>query len=288
VNRTEFLEGRRKGIGSSDVAPVLGLSPWGSPLTVYLDKIGQPESDELSPPLEWGIRKEAVIAAAVMDKTGWSLEKVPTATHRHFDFLIASVDRVNQDGDIIEIKTSGFTQGWGEPETDDVPEHVWLQVQHQLEVLDQTDTAWVYVLIGSCDFRRYRVERDPEYLETVIDPLTEFWKCVESRTPPEIDFADANALAAVQRLYQPKPGTMKVLEPEAVSLVEQYADLGTEITRMGKERDAIKARLIAELGDFETGLLTDGRHVRRKLTERKGYVVEPSTYFDFRILKGSK
>ena len=41
LSRDEWLAIRRTGIGSSDIAGVLGLSPWASPYTVWADKRGR-------------------------------------------------------------------------------------------------------------------------------------------------------------------------------------------------------------------------------------------------------
>ena len=38
-NREQFLLDRKQGIGGSDVAAIMGLSPWKSALGVYLDKV---------------------------------------------------------------------------------------------------------------------------------------------------------------------------------------------------------------------------------------------------------
>ena len=38
VNRDQFLAGRKKGIGGSDVAAILGFSPYKSPYQLWLDK----------------------------------------------------------------------------------------------------------------------------------------------------------------------------------------------------------------------------------------------------------
>ncbi len=290
TERTAWLEARRNGIGSSDAPAILGLSKWKTALDVYLAKVSPVEGDApMSGPQEWGHRMEPAISAAIMDHHGWKLDKVPTLAHHVYPFLIASPDRVNQDGDIIEIKTSMRSEGWGEPETSDIPQAYWLQVQHQLEVA-QRETAWVFVLIAGSDFRRYRIPRDADYLPTVINPLADFWQRVEEHRPPEPDWGHESTLNAINRLYEPKPGTFKVLEGDAQNLADEYQLCGKAKTDAEARQKELKARLIAELGDFEEGLLTDGRRLRRKLTERKGYTVEATSYHDFRILnpKGAK
>ncbi len=240
--RVAWLESRRNGIGSSDAPAILGLSKWKTALDCYLAKVSPVEGDApMSGPQEWGHRAEPMIAAAIIDHHGWKLEMVPTLAHKDYSFLIASPDRANQDGDIIEIKTSMRSEGWGEPETADVPQAYWCQVQHQLEVSDR-NVGWIFVLIAGNDFRRYRIDRDADYLPTVINPLADFWQRVEERRPPEPDWSHESTLNALNRLYEPKPGTFKVLESESLNLVDEYQQCGTakaEAEAMTAEQDAL-------------------------------------------------
>ena len=51
-NRETFLLDRKLGIGGSDIAPIMGLSPWSTPLDVYRDKMNpaviyEEESEDL-------------------------------------------------------------------------------------------------------------------------------------------------------------------------------------------------------------------------------------------------
>lgn len=287
MDRMEWLESRRNGIGSSDVAKIVGLSQWGNALNVYLAKVQPARSEELTPAQEWGHRLEPVISSAIMDHHGWKLEKVPTIKHKEHEFLIASPDRVNQDGEICEIKTSSRAEGWGEVETSEIPEQYWLQCQHQLEVADR-QTCWVFVLIGHSDFRRYRVERDAEYMTIVFDQLREFWEMVKARTPPPPDWSHPSTLSALNRLYQPKPGTVKQLGEVETTWADEYQRLGEEIDRLKDQREELKARLIAAAGEAEFSELTDGRAITRKIVTRKAYEVKESTYTDFRIKAAPK
>ncbi len=292
--RIAFLEARRNGIGSSDVAKILGVSRWGTAIDVYLDKIESPViSEKMAAPLEWGIRSEPIIAAAISDYHGWVLTKPNPSTkfHAEYPFLAASPDRINDSGELIEIKTSGRVDGWGEPETDDIPQQYWLQCQHQLAVWHSHDPSvevcWVFVLISQCDFRRYYIRRDAEYLPSVLPALQDFWTCVENRTPPAPDFEHMAAIASLNRLYKPRPGTFATLDDSAATVADEYARLGAVIKDAEGHRDSCKAALIAHLGDHETGLLPDGREIVRKIEHRKEYTVA-ATSFPKLLIKKAK
>lgn len=290
--RLQFLENRRAGIGSSDVAKILGVSKWGTATDVYVDKIEPAHvasGERIAPQLEWGIRSEPIIAAAISDYNGWQLKKVDTMAHAEYPFLIASPDRINDNGELIEIKTSGRVEGWGEPETDDIPQQYWLQCQHQLAVwhshFPETEVCWVFVLISQCDFRRYYIRRDEEYLSSVLPALQNFWKCVESRTPSPVDFEHLAALSSLNRLYKPKPGTFTKLDDEALALAQEYERLGPEIETLKGQRDSVKAALIVRMKDKEIGVFPDGSEVNRKMQTRKEHTVKESTFPVLRLKK---
>lgn len=291
MNRMEFLEARRKGIGSSDVAKIVGISRFGTALDVYLDKVNPVAASTrpMEPRLEWGQRAEPMIAAAIMDHHGWELAKPKTMAHAEHSFLLASPDRENDSGELIEIKTAERADGWGEPETDEIPDQYWLQVQHQLEVFashrTDVETCWVFVLIGQGDFRRYRIPRDPGYLDTVIEPLREFWTAVETRTPPEPDWSHRSTLDTVKRLREGKPGTAIDLDDATKLRTDEYERLGAEIKRLTEARDELKARLIHAMDAAELGNLPDGRSITLKTIHRNGYAVQPCDYLDLRIKK---
>lgn len=287
TERQSFLEARQKGIGSSDVAPILGLSPWKSALDVYLDKVQPIAPKKMAPHLEWGLRHEPSMAAAIMDHYGWTLHKTVTISHADYPFLLSSADRENQDGEICELKTSRNGEGFGAPDTDEVPDYYWMQCQHQMACRASHgwtgDKCWLFVLIGGSDFRRYRIPRDDGYLPTVIDSLVSFWNAVENRTPPEPDWQHESTIDAVKRLFQPKPGTSTRLDVNAKSLTDEYERFGAEIKAIETCREETKARLIAAIGEYEVGELDDGRSIVRKQVDRAGYTVEPKSYVDFRI-----
>ena len=92
--RAAWLEGRRTGIGGSDVAAVLGLNPWKTPLDVWNDKLGLSEDKGMSEPAYWGTVLEDTVAREFQQRTGMKVQKV---THQFVDpecdWMIANIDR---------------------------------------------------------------------------------------------------------------------------------------------------------------------------------------------------
>ena len=60
LSREEWLQIRLQGIGSSDAAVAIGLSPYKSPLSLWLEKTQRKAPDDLS-------QKEAVVWGTVLE-----------------------------------------------------------------------------------------------------------------------------------------------------------------------------------------------------------------------------
>lgn len=202
----EWHEERRKGIGSSDAAAILGLSKWATQLDVYSEKMGQGEPREDTAFTEWGRRLEAVIADAAEDAlnvgregderirfTSW----LPAIHCKAWWPAFTHVDRRGRvDGAMtaLECKSGMGTRGWGDPGTVSItdahqviPPDYAIQVGHHLLC---TGYAAVYVaaLIGYRDFRLYRVERDEAWLDDLLADERQWWEAhVVAGVPPDPD-----------------------------------------------------------------------------------------------------
>ena len=187
--RQKWLDERRTGIGGSDAAAVVGLSPWRTPLEVYLDKIGElPDSAE-NEDMRRGTLLEPVVRQLYADATGRKV-LIPDNIIRNVDYPWALV---NLDGISIgptgyqrglECKTARNKAGWGEPGSADIPMVYLLQVQHGMAVakLSVFDVA---VFFGDFDFAIYEVEADAELIGLLMEREAAFWRMVKSRTVPD-------------------------------------------------------------------------------------------------------
>ena len=194
AERLEWLKNRQTGIGGSDVAAILGLSKWKTPLDVYNDKIAENPVEESNASIEWGNRLEPVIRQKYADVTGIPVT-IPNTTFRHPEhpFMIANVDGLLPDGSVLEIKTARSGADWGEEGTDEIPEYYLTQVQHYMAVTG-SKMCDVAVLIGASDFRIYHVDFDPEIAAMLIEEEKAFWQRVIDRNPPAPrTYAEASA-----------------------------------------------------------------------------------------------
>lgn len=190
-DRAAWLDVRRKGVGGSDVAAIMGLSKYRSPYEVWAEKLGHVLAPDLSEKqaVQWGNILEPVIADHYGSLHGSTTVKPGSCVMRSLKrpWAQASLDyEIYVPGlgnGILEIKTAGSRSS---AEWDDgVPIYYLTQVMHYMSV-----TGWsfadVAVLIGGQDYREYRIMRDEDDIAEVEKAVDGFWHLVETREEPEI------------------------------------------------------------------------------------------------------
>lgn len=249
---TMDLEERKSGVGGSDAPAILGISPWRTPLQVYLEKRGELEGQPENEAMRWGTALEPVIRQRYADETGRRVV-VPVKMLRHpkRHYMIANLDGIAADNRVLEVKTSRSSDNWGDPGTDEVPAPYLAQVQHYLAVTG-FEVADVAVLIGGSDFRIYEVPADIELQEMIIEKEARFWEMVQAGTPPEVQsYADAVALFGKRSL----PSIIQAT-PEALDAHFRLSNIKEQIEALKAREDALKGLLCAFMGEADT--LSDG------------------------------
>lgn len=245
--RLDWLKGRQSGIGGSDVAAILGLSKWKSPLDVYNEKIAETPVEETNASMEWGTRLEPVIRQKYADDTGLTVT-IPNETFRHPDhpFMIANVDGILPDGNVLEIKTARSGADWGEEGTDEIPEYYLTQVQHYMTVLG-AKRCDVAVLIGASDFRIYHVDFDPEVAAMLIEEEKAFWQRVVDRNPPPPRTYAEASVAFPRSKPQDIEATDAILHDAA-----ELESVNREIEELKSRKELLQGNITAFMGESDT------------------------------------
>jgi predicted phage-related endonuclease len=75
--RRQWLARRRKGLTATDIPVLFGLSPWRTPLDVWLSKVRPQEEEEQAYRYDKGHALEPVLAAEYARRTGDIIERPP-------------------------------------------------------------------------------------------------------------------------------------------------------------------------------------------------------------------
>jgi putative phage-type endonuclease len=285
-SKAAWLAGRRHGIGGSDAAAVVGVSPWKSTAELWAEKLELLEAgvDETEA-MEWGLLLEPVIRAKYTRLTGVPVMEFPAWTlhrSREHPFMTATLDGLLYDATkglgVFQAKTaSAFkAEEWAE----EPPIAYQVQVQHEMQVIA---ASWgvLAVLIGGQKFRYFEVARNERFTTRLVEQEAAFFDRLEHREPPEI--LGPGALDLLKRLY-PKttPGLVVALPGEAVEWDLQRQDAISQEKKWKLVKEDAEARIKGALKDAELGVLPNGVSYSWKLAARKGYIVDPTTYRDFR------
>jgi putative phage-type endonuclease len=288
ADRPVWLDWRRTRVGGSDVSAILGISNYGSPWSVWAEKvglIGDEPSDEL---MEAGRWLEHAIAPWFSDRTGLHVIGTqavveaaddPVASCTVDGFVAEAPGSMVADSlGELEIKTRGFGKRW-----DPIPADVQAQCQWQMYVTGH-QRAWIAVLMG----RRldiHDLERDESDIAFIVDRVHRFWtEHVVTGTPPATDGHDATLRAIAEVYPTHTPDKSVELDDLADVLDEWRAAKAQRLTVEKREKEA-KAAIVAALEDAEEGTVGGERVVSYRTQTRAEYVVAENS---FRVLRETK
>jgi putative phage-type endonuclease len=268
----------RHGIGASEIAAVCGMNPYASPWDVWLRKTGQTPDVEQNEPMEWGHRLEPAIRQKYADETG-QLVRVPGesmfSAERPWaratpDGIVLNMSKHAEH--LLQCKNVGFFVGrdWeGGP-----PAYVQLQEQWELCVtgLERADVA---VLIGGSDYRTFTVHRDNRMIADLLTIADEFWRRVETKTPPKVDESEACARHIQSKLK--RTSINLPADEEATRLLEEWRTLAARLKHDERRIKTIRAhlsetlvgaqadRIVSELGTAQLQKTGGGTEINWRL-----------------------
>ena len=276
MNKKDWLAERRKGIGGSDAAAILGFSPWKSPMDVYLEKTGmvedKPEDKDRQFLLDLGQDLEPVVARLYERETGKRLLVPGRWQHPNHPVLVGTPDRVVEGLRIgVELKTENqFQNEFGEPGSDQVPYHYLVQCLHYMAVgnYGQWDVA---VLHGGARFAIYHIQRNVELEEYMVDELLQWWdRHIVQGQLPEVDASPAWK-SFLRQKYPANVLPILPTDQDTLTGIENLATARRFAEYWDIQKTVCETRLKLAIGDHEGfvgefGKLTwrrtkDGQHI---------------------------
>lgn len=256
----EWREFRNTGIGGSDVAAIMGISRWRSPVEVWVEKTGRAPAKDLSgnEAVEWGTRLEDTVREKFRENHPELVVMQLNATlvSRDRPWAHANLDGRVRDADgnwgVLEIKTADARKSdeWASG----VPDYYVTQVTHYMSVTGW-GYAWVAVLIGGNTYREYRIERDEDDIAMVSGFVDEFWKgYVEADVMPAI-VGTGHEGAALMGLYPSGEGSMDVPAEDMAAVDEvcrRYEDARGRESAAKADKAVAANELKAILGDHKS------------------------------------
>lgn len=279
LSKDEWLEYRRRGIGGSDVAALMGISPFWTARDLYYDKlkIAPLEADESNwVALEMGNLLEELVSRIFAKKTGYEVFKVKKMFyHPQHPFMLADVDyfvRLPEGGiAILEIKTTNYNarDNWWKDGQECVPVYYECQGRQYMAVMD-LDKVFYCCLYGNSEDEVIirEIQRDRDYEEEMIFLETEFWNnhILKKSPPPYTEDGDLILKSVRQHTGRADENAEQfTMGSSMTAVLMRYMELQKEkeasemqSKKLKKEMERLKAILIAEMGEKCTAVCETG------------------------------
>lgn len=255
-NREQWLAERVNDVTSTEVSALYGLSPYLSEFELFHQKrdktIVQIQENER---MKWGTRLESAIANGAAEDMGWNIAKLDVYMRdtearigSSFDFEILS----SSDGaGIMEIKNVDrlqYQKNWIDDGNGNIeaPEHIELQVQHQLEVSGRKWAA-IVVLVGGNETKIVMRNRDASIGADIRTKVTEFWSKIQANRPPSPDYVQ-DAEFIIKQLRKDGSGDYIVADQHLEQLIKNYEFVSREYNDLEKIKNQRRAEILELIG----------------------------------------
>jgi putative phage-type endonuclease len=293
MERENWLAARKNGLGGSDAAVVLGLSPWKTEFDLWAEKRGEIADsfgDTTPEHVLWGNILEDAVAKEYANRRGVTVRRSPEMRwSKEHPYMFANIDRkIQGQNKLLEVKTTNsmsFSRNdWGEEFTNQVPEYYLTQVMHYLAVTGYSEGD-LAVLIGGQEMKIYTIKRDEHLIDIICAQEGEFWNKVITNVAPVVDYNHKSAVDMLKRRYPGTNGNVVDLAGEIGLAHDKLQALNASIKEQSDAKSALTAMIMDAVGDNTAGKLPDGSYYRRKEMPESERAFTVKARVDFRHVK---
>ena len=262
-------------VGGSDVATIFGLSPWTTPLELWMVKKGRmkPKSPPNPDQLAMGHMLEPIAAHFYAQRTGNTVtDDNYLYQHTTLEYALANIDRrytrrEDGEGGVLECKSLTYHKAadWADGA---IPIYYELQLRYYLAVLDEKHGAFS-ALWGNNpenDLATPHIERVQAKEDIIFEKLDRWiWSLRHDKPPTMEDVQPQLAMDALARIYGAgKKGLPTIefprkYEPQLrkiAALQEENAQLKGAIKKNEEAIEAHSVRIAQLMKEHEHGILT--------------------------------
>ncbi len=288
----EWLKARDAGVGASEVAAVLGLSPWDTPFSLWMKKTHQVPPTEETDAMRRGHYLEDAVVQWWMHETGEQVIKASAAdiiyVHPEYPYMRVTPDRIVKGRKkILEVKSTSISMG------ETIPDYYLAQVMYQMYVTGIHEAELIYIQ-GGLTFGRFVVEYDEKFANFIASEVQKFWieNVLGGKEPDAINVADL-------AVKVPKSTPEKSVQADTTAIDQinvlrekkaMYDALGVEISDLQDSLKMYMADSEAILDDTGTVLITWKSGKDKTSFDSKTFAAEnPDLYAKYcRTVPGSR
>ena len=269
LTEDEWLEYRRQGIGGSDAAAILGVSPFATARDLYYDKLkvvsyGEDESNWVAKKI--GHLLEDLVAEIFHKKIGYPIYQIHKMfRHPTYDYMLADIDYFvtlpNGETAILEIKTTNYNakEHWWQDGKEVVPINYEVQGRHYMCVMNINHVFYCCLYGNNEDEVIIRhIERNMDYEQELIALESNFWNHhILTKTPPPYTEDGELILSSVKHHFGPADqvapqvklgSTFSNYVVRFTELQAQKKIADAESKRLENEMKRLQGRIVAEMG----------------------------------------
>lgn len=261
TTETDWLAARRQDVTSTESAALFGMSPYMTAFELWHRKqSGAVPAFQSNERMQWGSRLEAAIAHGIAQDKGWQIrpmkEYMRLPNERigsSFDFMITNLPGGPAHLEIKNVDFLAFRDGWiiDGDSFDEAPEHIEVQVQHQMMVSGFT-RSFIGALVGGNTTYVIERQRDDAVIATLKSRIAKFWTSVDANDEPApVMPQDADAVIRLNQYANPGKILDVSGDAEIVTMVQQYRQSKRDADAAEERSKVIKAELMVRLGDAE-------------------------------------
>lgn len=265
-------EFRRNGIGASDSAAILGISPWKTELELYSEKISG-KQPAINPAMKRGSEREG--EAREWINYHWNQDFKPCVVqHYVYPWKFASLDGYCEENALVlEIKWANAAVH-EMAKNKKVPDYYYAQIQSQLSCTGADSCLYLscFELFGIVDYEVVEVTRDDAFIEKMIQKELVFITALREK--------NIELLSSYPRNFR----TFDVLCERYSQLTEEIKDLEEQKERYreeivkhcdGEDKQSVKFKLskVEMMGnvDYKSIPEIQGLDLDRYRKEKKSY-----------------
>lgn len=218
-NRAAWEADRRNYIGASDAAAVLGLSPWATPIDVWLQKTGRGAPKPQTIATRRGAALEDLIGQLWSERAGLPIWKWKAGTVPHPDLphVAATPDFLVWHG-LVECKDVGqyVARDWA----NGAPQHVTVQTMVQMAVTGMGRCDIAALISGRADLYIQTVHASP-LDQRICEALEAWWvDHVIADKPPALIGPPARDKEALAVLYPEGSGAVVARDEHIATVID--------------------------------------------------------------------
>lgn len=245
ASHEEWKKNRLAGIGGSDAAIALGMSPWTSPFTLWCEKTGLISNDKDNEAMRLGRDLEEYVAYRFCEVTG---KKVRRSSYSYqsveHPFMLANVDRlvVGEDAGLECKITSALTRT--KYDKGDIPIQYYTQCMHYMATTGKKKW-YLAVLVLGINFYVFEVLWDDEEVKNLIEQEKDFWHCVTEHIEPDVD-GSTSTKETLKKLY-PESNYDETIELDLEEELQRLDDILPVYKRAEKVKKTIENKIKNEM-----------------------------------------